>query len=119
MDTFKNKIKNNIMKAYKTWELKSEIKTLVANQIITKAQRKTVSLIGERTIDPEDAQYTAWLNKNKLRLLYAAYGVMRGKTFLEIENKNKEGVVPLSELEDTINSIVEKYAYEKEDELVA
>ena len=69
------------MKAYKTWELKTEIKTLVANQIIAKAQRKTVKLVGERTIDPGTAQLIVLDNKAKLRLLYAAYGVMRGKSY--------------------------------------
>lgn len=107
------------MKAYKTLELKKEIKTLVEKQVITKAQRKTVKLVGDRIIEPDEAQWKSIENKERLRLLYAAYGIMRGKKYSEIENSHPEENHPLKKMEHGINTIVQRFEYEKVDELVA
>lgn len=84
--------------------LKLEIAKLVAEQIETKPQRKTVNFTGQRTVDPEKAAYTVKNNKNTLRHLYVVYGLLRGKTVEQVEGKSK---TPLSEY--LIKTFTEKY----------
>lgn len=70
-------------------QMKSDIKELVAEQKFLKNQRKTINLQGERKIEPDDATYKHWLNRNKLRAMYRVYGIARGKTLEQIEGKSK------------------------------
>lgn len=66
---------------YNVGKLKSEIKELVLEQKFLKNQRKTVNLVGERKIGEFEATMKHISNREKLRLMYAAYGIIRGKTF--------------------------------------
>lgn len=68
--------------------LKIRIKNLAAQQTATKNQRKTVSFSGERTMSASEAQWRAMSNKDQLRHLYLAYGMLRGMTVEQIESKS-------------------------------
>lgn len=84
-----NTIKYNVAK------LKSEIKVLAETQKDLKNQRRTVKLLGERTIDPEEATYKHMSNREILRAMYGAYGLARGKSLSQTENKYSEENHPL------------------------
>lgn len=65
--------------------LKNEIKRLSERQVILRDQRKTVYNKLERTIDPSTAAYEHYENRNRLRILFAAYGILRGRTLDEVK----------------------------------
>lgn len=68
-------------------EFRAEIAKLENEQKTIKPQRKTVHFTGERTICPDEATYKASSNSYDLRLMYAAYNLIRGKGF-DITEKN-------------------------------
>jgi len=106
------KIKEIIMETIekiKVNVLKNDIKKLVEEQKILKNQRKTERLVGERTMDFRLAAYKHRSNREKLRLMYAAYGLMRGKKFSQIENHFPEENHPLIKYLDKISKIIETY----------
>lgn len=92
--------------------LKNEIKKLVEVQKELKNQRKTVRLVGTRTMEPWQAEMKHHSNRHQLRLMYAAYGKMRGKSYSEIENNCTliGEHHPLEVYEAQINSIIAKFA---------
>jgi len=94
--------------------LKNELKDLSNVQKILKNQRKTVNLVGERIKDPGMATYEHQRNRQKLRIMYAAYGLMRGKSFSKTENKYPEEGHPLNEFKIEIDEMVLKYMIEEE-----
>jgi hypothetical protein len=59
--------------------LKNEIKRLVAIQIDTKNQRKTVNFNGDRTLEPWRATMNAQYQRDELRTHYQAYAFLKGK----------------------------------------
>lgn len=62
-------------------DFKSDIKSLVAKQIETKEQRKTVNFKGtNRSLTPWQAQMLALEQKNQLKHMYIAYALLRGKS---------------------------------------
>jgi hypothetical protein len=89
--------------------IKNEIKKLSENQKNLTNQRKTVHIKGERVMEAWQADYQHSENRHELRMLYAAYAVMKGKTFEEIEPKNKPNKLPLSQYKNSIDKLVEKY----------
>jgi hypothetical protein len=89
--------------------LKNELIDLSNVQRILKNQRRTVKLIGERIKEPWEAAYEHSRNREKLRILYAAYGLMKGKTFSQIENKFPEENHPLNEFKFEINDLILNY----------
>lgn len=89
--------------------LRNEIKKMSENQKFLKNQRKTVCLVGDRVIEPWKAIYTHSSNRHELRLMYAALGVMRGKTFNQIENHYENDNHPLNEYIKSIELIIKKY----------
>lgn len=91
---------------------KKEIKKLAEEQKSLKNQRKSVYFNGIRTHEPWEATYRHYVNRNKLRIMYAAYGVLHGKTYSQIENHYPEDNHPLKQFENDINLIIEKYAKE-------
>lgn len=100
-------------------QLRQEIAELEIEQKSMKAQRKTVNLKVERTVDHDKAAEKVRNNRPKLRVMYAAYGLLRGKTFEQIENKyNRENdqIHPLYGYGSDINKILNKYGYEMEHE---
>ena len=85
--------------------LRAEIKRLAEEQIVLKNQRKTVNLVGERTMETWKATMKHFENRIQLRLLYAALGLIRGLEMNQIETNPK---VPISM--SKVNKLVEKYA---------
>lgn len=100
-------------------QLRQEIAALETEQKNMKAQRKTVNLKVERTVNPYDAADKVRSNRPKLRVMYAAYGVLKGKTFEQIENnydRENNDIHPLYGYGREINEILNKYGYEMEHE---
>jgi len=65
--------------------VKDLIKTYVDNQKLYKDQRKSVYNKLKRTIDFQEAADRAFWNAKELRVFYAAYGLLRGKTLSQVE----------------------------------
>ena len=88
-------------------ELKSEIKTLEAEQKSLKPQRKTIHFLGERTVEPDMAAAKVRGNKERLRHLYLVYGTLRGKTPEQVEPncKSKPNTWLLDKLMDKYRPI--------------
>lgn len=98
-------------------KLREEIAALEIEQKEMKAQRKTVNLKVKRTVNPYDAAQAVDENRPKLRVMYAAYGLMRGKRFNQVENRwdtNNNDNHPLYGLASQINKILNKYGYTME-----
>ena len=89
--------------------LKNEVIDLSNIQKILKNQRKTEKLVGKRLMEPWEAVFKHQTNREQLRLMYAAYGLMRGKSFSQTENKYSEEVHPLNEFKEKINKIIFEY----------
>lgn len=89
--------------------LKQEIKRLVENQKQLKNQRRTVRLIGDRTMEPWEACFRHLTNRQQLRILYAVYGLQHGKNYAQIENAYPQEDHPLREFEDKILNLLVKY----------
>jgi len=97
--------------------MKDVIKESVEKQKSLKNQRKTKNLIGERTMEPGTASWKYSDNKQLLRIMYAAYGLMRGKAFSQTENKFPEEDHPLKEFQTSIDKMVESYMVEIKEEI--
>jgi len=103
METIEIKSKYNVS------VFKEEIKKLAEEQKFLKDQRKTVHIKGERKYEPWWATMKHAENTNKLRIMYAAYGIMRGKCFSQIENSHGEEDHPLNKFHDNIDKIINQY----------
>jgi hypothetical protein len=90
-------------------KMKEDIKTKAEEQKFLKNQRKTVKIVDERTMPAKDATYRHQVNREDLRVMYAAYGIARGKSFSQIENHFQEADHPLQKYQKTIDRILEKY----------
>jgi hypothetical protein len=93
--------------------IKNQIKSEAEIQKALKNQRKTVKLKGERVMDPKEASWKVFLQSQKLRILYAAYGLMRGKKLSQIENNHPEENHPLSKYANAINKCIEVHSKEE------
>lgn len=89
--------------------LKEKINSLSERQKFLKNQRKTVNLIGEKKMEPWEAAYEHLSKREKLRIMYAAYGLMRGKKFSEIENHYPEEDHPLHYFQTQINNLISQH----------
>lgn len=96
-------------------KFKNDIKELSEQQRFLKNQRKTVKLVGERKMSPSEATWKHQMNRDKLRLMFAAYGLIRGKSFSQTENKFEEENHPLNENEFKmkIGKIISNYVLEE------
>lgn len=93
-------------------QMKEDIKKMVEEQKMYKIQRKSdINIPWPRKISQSEAQWKHKANREKLRLIYAAYGVARGKSFSQIENKYPEENHPLKKFQEQIDKIVKKYSY--------
>jgi hypothetical protein len=63
----------------KNSKLKQDIKVLAQEQVVLKPQRKTERFSGTRVVGPYFAVQKSMENKEKLRHLYVAYNILRGK----------------------------------------
>lgn len=70
---------------------KEDLKREAANQRELKNQRRTVRLVGERTVNPDDAAEQARQNKYELDKLYVIYYILKHRT--EVTAENKEQVI--------------------------
>lgn len=88
-------------------DLKEDIKRLSEEQKIAKQNRKTVHLSIERTMSHSEATWTVQSNRSKLRHMYLAYGLLRGRTIEQIESNSKtEPNI------DLVNKLKESYGKE-------
>lgn len=121
-----NKIKRKVMETtinkIAILKLKESIKNASEKQKFYKNQRKTVKLKGEREISPDEATYKHQSNRGVLRIMYAAYAIMRGKDVSSIDNlsfkdhwlgeeKGRENFL------STVNRMVENYEKEVSNEM--
>ena len=90
-------------------KMKTDIKIKVEEQKFLKNQRKTENLVGERKMPPSDAAYKHFCNREDLRMIYAAYGLARGKCFSYVENHYPEDGHPLHKYQSTIDRILNGY----------
>ena len=116
-------MEQNIKNAIKS--MREEIAALEKVQKNTKEQRKTVNFHGERTMPAWKATMLVPAQREQLRAMYAAYGLLRGKKFNQIENNAKPlnrdngnwcsielvGKHPLTLYLSEINKFLEKYGY--------
>lgn len=86
--------------------LKLKIKELSETQKELRNQRKTVYIVGDRTIEPKQAAYSHSYYGEELRIMYAAYGLLRGKPFSVTESHYPEKDHPLNVFKKRIDSIV-------------
>lgn len=86
-------------------------------QRFLKNQRKTEKLVGKRKLSPSDATYKHQCNREDLRVMYAAYGLVRGKSFNQIENHYPEDNHPLNNYQNTIDRILKRYTEKIEVEI--
>lgn len=97
-------------------KLKEKIAEAVEEQKIFKENRKTVNFKGERICEPWYAAMRADNLSQDLRIMYAAYGILRGRKLIEIENhipKSWENTYhPLMEYCFGINLLLKKYGYQ-------
>ena len=98
-------------------KFKADIKELSELQRSLKNQRKTVNIDAsqEVTMSPSEATWKHQANRERLRLMYAAYGLMRGKSFSRTENKYSEEGHPLNEYKLRIGKIISSYILEEKD----
>lgn len=59
--------------------IKEAIKDLSQQQKELKPQRKTVHFKGTRTVEPGDATYKVDSNRYRLRHMFIAYAILKGK----------------------------------------
>jgi len=90
-------------------KMKADIKPMVELQKHYKNQRRTEKLVGDRTMSPSDATYRHQNNREDLRVMYAAYGLARGKSFSQTENHYPEEGHPLHAYQRSIDRISERY----------
>ena len=90
-------------------KMKADIKDKVELQKFYKNQRKTDKIIGERKMPASEATYKHQTNREDLRVIYATYGIARGRSFSQIENHYPEDGHPLQKYQKTIDRILEKY----------
>jgi hypothetical protein len=89
--------------------LKSDIKKLSEEQKFLRNQRKAVHIKGERTMEPWVAAMKHRANREKLRIMFAAYGLMRGQSFSQIEKNHSEEEHPLNKFKININVLIDHY----------
>ena len=99
---------------FDTAKMKADIKVKAEQQRYFKNQRKSVKIIGERKMSASEAWYKHKGNRYDLQLLYAAYGIARGKTFNQIENHYPNESHPLKCYQKKIDKILEGYMIEVE-----
>lgn len=112
-------MENNTIKTIK--DLKNEIKTMADYQKVLKAHRKSEKFVGERTtytscgktyeLGPSIATMWHQERRHKLRMMNVAYGILRGRTLMQIENTSKE-VKELTEQNHPLNNYWLKREYE-------
>jgi len=94
---------------------KDYIRNKAEEQRFLKNQRKTERLIGNRKMPAWEATMKHQQNREELRVLYAAYGVLRGKKYSEIENQYSDENHPLKEYDKRIEKVLIRHKFLTED----
>lgn len=91
--------------------MKDGIKKAAEIQKFYKNQRKTVHIKGDRLMDAKTARDQHMINRDKLRCMYAAYGIARGKSLSQIESHYPEENHPLKSFyyQQYINKLLKDY----------
>ena len=95
-------------------QMKADIKAKVEMQKFFKNQRKTVNKNNTKKpgdpadISPSDATWKHFVNREDLRVMYAAYGLARGKSFSQVESQYQEEGHPLHQYQRKIDYLLEK-----------
>jgi hypothetical protein len=84
--------------------IKEKIKVLSKEQRVLKNQRKTIHLVGERTIEPWAAYFQHQANRSELKDLYITYRLLKGVPIEEIQAQYK---TPINM--NKVNQLVEEY----------
>lgn len=84
--------------------LKNKIKELASKQLSLKNQRKSVNIIGERTMPEWQAAMSHFTNRQILREMNVVLALHRGRTYEEVERNPKE---PFTEIQ--LNTLKQKY----------
>lgn len=87
--------------------LKSDIKDLSVEQQSLKNQRKTVNRVGDKTMEPWQAQMKHQRNRYELRHMFVAYAILRNKK-TSVINELKECGVSDTYVGDILSRYVEK-----------
>ena len=91
-------------------KMREDIKEKVELQKFYKLQRKSdKTIFKERKITQKEAQYKHLVNREDLRIMYAAFGLSRGKSFSQTENHYPEVDHPLQKYQKSIDRFLEKY----------
>ena len=90
-------------------KMKEDIKKMVEEQKSYVNQRRTVRLVGERKMEPWVATMKHAENREKLRVMYAAYGIARGRSFSYVEKHYPEENHPLNQYQRQIDKILDGY----------
>jgi hypothetical protein len=98
-----------VSKYHHIYVLKCDINKLVEEQKFLKNQRKTEKIIGDRKMPAWEATYKHQANREKLRVMYAVYGFLRGKSFSQTENRFPEENHPLNKYQHQIDKLKEIY----------
>lgn len=89
--------------------MKDGIKKAAEIQKFYKNQKKTIHIKGDRLMSAKEAALQHQVNREKLRIMYAAYGVARGKSFSQIESRWTEENHPLREYQYDIDKLLKQY----------
>jgi len=92
--------------------MKDAIKKAAEIQKFYKNQRKTVHINGDRLMDAKEATRQHLINREKLRIMYAAYGIARGKSLSQIERHASEENHPLKKYQYEIDKLLKAYQFE-------
>jgi len=114
METIENKYSEEEVKNFKAF--RKHIKDMAEKQRFLKNQRKTEKLQGERKMSPTDATYEHQVNREKLRVCYAALGVLKGKKYSEIENHYPDENHPLNQYERSIERVLKEFKFLNEED---
>lgn len=90
-------------------ELKNIIKETSLKVRNLKNQRKTVNFVGKRTLTPYQAILSLNGERINLRRFHIAYGLLRGKTYEEIEQKVRDENELKEHDWELINYLIDKY----------
>ncbi len=102
-------METTIVKTNNALRMKEDIKALATEQKFLRNQRKSEHIVGERKMPASEAETRYRYNTRELRIMYAAYGLLRGKSFSYTENHYQEENHPLNNYKYEIDKLLNKY----------
>lgn len=98
-----------IVKTMNVEKMKVDIKAIAEEQKFLRNQRKSVHIVGERKMPEWEAENRHRSNRERLRVMYAAYGLIKGKSYSQIENHYPEENHPLKKYQYQIDKLMKTY----------